>query len=127
MPLPYRVLVVQTLFAGVIAASLLLVGQAEAVAALLAGIVVVIPNAYFAWRVVTVDADDDPERVSRRLVFHGVQKQVLMLGSMVVIFVWVTPAAWPFFGTMIGLLSVHGLTSMMAGPARSVPRDVERH
>jgi F0F1-type ATP synthase assembly protein I len=122
MPLPYRVLVVQTLVAGLITVVLLLVSRTEAVAALLAGITVLVPNAYFAWRVVTLDAGADPERASRRLVFQGVQKQLLMLTSMVVIFVWATPAPWGFFGTLIVLIAIHGLASVLAGPPRRIEK-----
>jgi F0F1-type ATP synthase assembly protein I len=120
MPLPYRVLVVQTLVAGLIAAMLvLLVSVAYAVAALLAGITVLIPNAYFAWRVVNLDARDDPERASRRLVIQGLLKQLLMLAMMVAVFIGGAPAAWPFFGTLIALLGTHGLAAaMLGGPPR---------
>ncbi len=122
MALPYRVLVIQTLAAGLIGAVLLLSSLADAVAALLAGIVVVIPNAYFAWRVVTLDVGGDPEQTSRRLVFQGVQKQLLMLALMVAMFVWVAPAPWPFFGALIVLMAIHGLASVLAGPPRSRAR-----
>ncbi len=120
MPLPYRVLVVQTLVAGLIAAVLvLLVSAAYAVAAILAGITVLIPNAYFAWRVVSLDAGDDPERASRRLVIQSVQKQLLMLALMIAAFIWGAPAPWPFFGTLIALLAVHGLAAaVLGGPPR---------
>jgi F0F1-type ATP synthase assembly protein I len=116
MPLPYRVLVVQTLVAGLIAAVLvLLVSAAYAVAALLAGITVLIPNAYFAWRVVNLDAGDDPERASRRLVLQGLLKQLLMLAMMVAVFIGGAPAALPFFGTLIALLGTHGLAAALLG------------
>lgn len=118
MPLPYRVVVVQTMVAGLIAAALLLMSVADAAAALLAGVSVLIPNAYFAWRVVGLDAAGDPERASRRLVLQGVQKQLLTLALMTVIFVWRAPAPWPYFGTLIGLMAVHGLASVLAGPPR---------
>lgn len=120
MPLPYRVLVVQTLVAGLIAAALvLLVSVADACAALLAGIVVLIPNAYFAWRVVNLDVGDDPQRASRRLVIQGVQKQLVMLGLMIAVFTGGAPAPWPFFGTLIALLGTHGLAAaLLGGPPR---------
>lgn len=120
MPLPYRVLVVQTLVAGLIAAVLvLLVSVADAVAALLAGITVLIPNAYFARRVVNLDAAGDPERASRRLVIQGMQKQLLMLLLMVAVFIGGAPAPLPFFGTLIALLTAHGLgAAMLGGPPR---------
>ena len=120
MPLPYRVLVVQMLVAGLIAAGLaLLMSMADAGAALLAGIIVLIPNAYFAWRVVELDAGEDPERASRRLVTQGVQKQLLMLVLMIAAFIGSAPAPWPFFGTLIALLGAHGFAAaLMGGPAR---------
>ena len=120
MPLPYRVLVVQTLVAGLIAAVLVLLGSvADAAAALLAGITVLIPNAYFAWRVVSLDPGRDPERASRRLVIQGMQKQLLMLVMMIAVFVGSAPAPWPFFGTLIALLGTHGLAAaLLGGPPR---------
>ena len=125
MPLPYRVLVVQTLVAGLIAAGLaLLMNVADSGAALLAGITVLIPNAYFAWRVVELDAGDDPERASRRLVIQGVQKQLLMLVLMIAAFIGGPPAPWPFFGTLIALLGTHGFAAALLGgaPRRRVAR-----
>lgn len=120
MALPYRVLVVQTAIAGLISAALLLVSTTDALAALLAGIAIVVPNAYFAWRVVSLDASEDAQRVAQRLVFQGVQKQLLTMGLMVVAFVWIAPAPWPFFGTLIVLLGVHGLAgSVLGGPGRA--------
>ncbi|TDJ24835.1 MAG: hypothetical protein E2O54_01300 [Gammaproteobacteria bacterium] len=120
MPLPYRVLVVQMLVAGLISAVLaLLVGVADAGAALLAGITVVIPNAYFGWRVVNPEAGEDPQRASRRLVIQGVQKQLLMLVLMIAAFIGSAPAPWPFFGTLIALLATHGLAgALLGGPPR---------
>ena len=77
-----------------------------------------VPNAYFAWRVVTLDVGGDPEQASRRLVAQGVLKQVLTLGLLVAIFVTVAPAPWPFFGTLIAVLAVHALAAVLAGPPR---------
>ena len=114
MPLPFRIVAVQGGVAAALAMMFLVKGQAQAMASLIAGIVVIVPGSYFAWRVVALDAARGDElNTARRLLGSGVAKLVMTFGLLVVTFAWLRPAPVAFFVTMIALLAAYGLAPIL--------------
>lgn len=74
----------------VVAAALALVDNSQAMAALIAGAVCVIPGGYFAWR-------STVERSAPRLLGQGVMKLLLTVTSMALAFAVIRPAPLGFF------------------------------
>lgn len=114
MSLPFRIVVLQGVVAVTIAMLLLVFGRAYALASLAAGIVVIVPGSYFAWRVAATNATCGQElNAARRLLGGGIAKQVLTFGLLVVAFAWLRPNPVAFFATMIALQAVYLLTPML--------------
>jgi ATP synthase protein I len=114
VPLPFRIVAVQCGVAVTLAMMFLMLGHAHAMASLVAGVVVIVPGFYFAWRVVAVDATRGDElNAARRLLAGGVTKQLLTFGLLVVAFVWFRPAPVAFFATMIVLQAVYWLAPIL--------------
>jgi F0F1-type ATP synthase assembly protein I len=110
VPLPFRIVAIQGGVTAALAMMFLVFDQAQAVASLIAGVVVIVPGSYFAWRVVAMDAARGDElNAARRLLGSGVAKLVMTFGLLVVAFAWVRPAAVAFFATMIVLQAVYWL------------------
>jgi F0F1-type ATP synthase assembly protein I len=117
--MPYRIVVVQILTAAVGVAVALFWDSAVALAALLAAVSVVAPNALFAWRVATGDrAPEQALDAARRALRQGVAKVVLTMVLIATAFVWFKPAPLPFFGMVVVLQVAHGVAGAMAGPRR---------
>jgi F0F1-type ATP synthase assembly protein I len=112
--LPFRIVAVQVGVTATLAVMFLVIGQAQAVASLIAGVVVIVPSSYFAWRVVAMDgARGDELNAARRLLGSGVAKLVMTFGLLLVAFAWFRPAPKGFFVTMIVLLAVYGLAPIL--------------
>lgn len=106
LPLSYRIVTLQVVAALVASAGLAMWSSVEAVAALTAGVVCVLPNGYFAWRA-------SRERSASRLLGAGVAKFVGTAMLMAVAFATIRPSPLGFFVTFVGLQIVH-----VAGGAR---------
>ena len=132
MPLPYRILVVQ-IGTALIASSLLWwMSTAQALAALTAGVVVIVPSAGFAWRVATdsnggaVDevggaaaTSRDAIRQAQALLGGAVARFVATAVLMAVAIVWLRPEPLAFFGTLVALQTAYWIAPLTAGPPRS--------
>jgi F0F1-type ATP synthase assembly protein I len=105
----FRVVLRQAVVAAIMAAGFALVDRQQSVAALLAGMVCVAPNAYFAWRA-------SVERSPARLLAQVVGKLAVTTASMAALFATMKPAALGFFATFIAMQLMY-----VAGP-RSAPR-----
>ena len=93
----------------------LLMGRAHAVSALLADVVVIAPNVWFAWRVVKGSAPVGQELNSaRRLIASMIAKLLLSIGLLIVAFAYFRPEPVAFFATMIALQTVYWLTPVLA-------------
>lgn len=89
-PLPLLIVVLQSMTSLVVAAGLALVDNAQAWAALLAGVVCVAPGGYFAWRALA-------ERSPGRLLGHGLAKSLVTVTLMALVFAVLQPRALGFF------------------------------
>ena len=86
----------------------------RALSALVAGVVVVVPSAWFAWRVETANAVGGEELdAARRLLGSGVAKLVLTVGLLVVALVWFRPEPVVFFATLIVLQLAYWLAPLL--------------
>jgi len=112
--LPFRIRAVQGVFTATLAIMFLLMGRAQAVSALLAGIVVIAPNVVFAWRVAKASASVGQELTAARgLIGSMVGKLLLSITLLVVAFAWFRPEPLAFFATMIVLQAAHWLAPML--------------
>jgi len=111
VPLSYRIVTLQVATALIVAAGMLLWNMPDAVGALAAGVVCVIPNGYFAWRA-------NLERSASRLLGAGAAKFVGTVVLMAVAFATIKPSPLGFFGTFVALQIVHvvGGARMTAAP-----------
>jgi len=125
VPLPYRILAVQLVVA-LLVASLLWWwwGAAAGRAAIAAGVVAVLPNTLFAWRVLAVTPQGVAESVAaaRRVLAGAVFKIVLTVALLVVVFARVRPEPLVFFGVLILVQFVYWLAPVLDGPPRSRER-----
>ncbi len=96
--LPLVIVALQAMTSLVVAAGLSLIENwhegAEPKAALLAGAVMVLPGAWFAWRATA-------ERSPGRLLAHGAARLILTLTSMVLVFMVLEPEPLGFLLTLI--------------------------
>jgi F0F1-type ATP synthase assembly protein I len=92
--LPLIIVGLQAMTSLVVAAGLLLIDNWLSGAALLAGAVVAIPAAWFAWR-------SRSERSPGRLLAHGAMKVLVTLTSMALVFAVLEPQPLVFFGTFL--------------------------
>jgi F0F1-type ATP synthase assembly protein I len=93
----------------------LVVGPAYALASLVAGVVVIVPGIYLAWRVGATRATSGQElNAARRLLAGGVAKLLLTFGLLVVAFACFRPEPVAFFATMIALQAVYWLVPALA-------------
>jgi F0F1-type ATP synthase assembly protein I len=115
--LPIKIVTVQAVTAAILAMMFLMLGGRHAVASTLAGVVVLIPSGWFAWRVVASNGDDaSTVDVARRLLANGVVKLLLTVGLLVVTFAWFRPEPVAFFATLIALQAVHWCTPLLDRP-----------
>jgi len=118
VPLPYRIVVVQ-LSTAVIASLLLgLKSAAYALGAMTAGIVVLVPSAWFAWRVAT-RRETDPIGEAQALLANGVGRLIATGVLMGVAIGWLEPEPFAFFGTLIAMQFVYWVVPLWSGPPRS--------
>ncbi|MDH3642496.1 MAG: ATP synthase subunit I [Gammaproteobacteria bacterium] len=96
----YRIVALQVATALIAAAGLLMWNAADAVGALAAGVVCVIPNGYFAWRI-------NRERSASRMLGAGIVRLVGIVILMTVVFATITPSPLGFFATFVLLQIVH--------------------
>jgi F0F1-type ATP synthase assembly protein I len=114
LPLPFKIVTVQAVAATVLALMFLLSGGRHATASGLAGMVALLPGAWFAWRVV---AEDGRERsavdTARRLLGSGIAKLLFTVGLLVVTFVWFRPEPVAFFATLVALQAVYWFVPLL--------------
>jgi F0F1-type ATP synthase assembly protein I len=114
VPLPFRIVAVQGVFTVALSMLFFVSGSARAMAALAAGVAIVVPGAWFAWRVnSTRAAAGQSLDAARRLLGSGVTKQLLTVAALVVTFAWFRPEPMAFFATMIVLQGVYLLTPLL--------------
>lgn len=104
--LPLLIVALQTITSLVMAAGLALAENSQAVAALLAGAVCVVPGGYFAWRATM-------ERSPARLLGQGVMKFLLTLTAMALVFAVLEPAPLAFFGTFVLMQAMYVVGPMV--------------
>lgn len=100
MPLPYRIVTLQVAATLAVASLSSAWNLRVAFAALMAGVVCVPPNAYFAWRV-------NRERSAGRLLASSVIRFVATVGLMAFVMIRLQPAPAAFFATFVLLQLVH--------------------
>ncbi len=114
VPLPLKIVAVQGVFTVALSMLFFVSGGAHAMAALSAGVAIVVPGAWFAWRVNSTRAVAGQSLdAARRLLGSGVTKQLLTVGLLVVAFAWFRPEPVAFFATMIALQGVYLLTPLL--------------
>ena len=115
IPLAFRIVAVQGVLAVMLATMFLLLGRAQAMSGLLAGIVVIAPNMEFARRVSATNVQAGEELdAARRLLGSGIARLMLTFGLLVVAFAWFHPEPVAFFATMIALQIVYALAPVLA-------------
>ncbi len=115
VPLALRIVAAQGVLAVLLATMFLLLGRAQAISGLLAGVVVIAPSLGFAWQVSATNVPAGQElNAARRLLGSGVMKLVLTFGLLVVAFAWFRPEPLAFFATMIALQAVYWLVPALA-------------
>ncbi|MCB1684572.1 MAG: ATP synthase subunit I [Pseudomonadales bacterium] len=107
MSLPYRIVTLQLLAAVTAAAGLLIWDGSQAFAALLAGVVCLIPGGFFAWRA-------DVERSPAKLLKQGVFKFALTIVLLALAIALFKPAAAGFFGTFALLQAMYVVGPLLA-------------
>lgn len=121
MPLPYRVLVVQIGTTLIVSSLLWWISVADALAAMTAGVVVIVPSAGFAWRVVA-GGSEDATHEAHALLGSGVARLIATGVLMALAIAWCRPEPLPFFGTLIALQLGYWIVPLTAGPPRSPVR-----
>jgi len=114
VPLPFRIVAVQSLLAVTLALMFSLMGRTHVTAVLLAALVVVVPSVFFAWRVVVTRVPAGQEMsAARRLLGSGIVKSLATMGLLVVAFAQLRPEPLAFFVTMIALQGVYWLAPLL--------------
>lgn len=110
--LPAQIVMLQSMTSLVVAAVLLLSDNpqagSQAVAALLAGAVCVVPGGYFAWRA-------QVERSPARLLGQGVMKFLLTVTSMALVFAVLKPAPLGFFASFVAMQMMYVVGPVLFG------------
>jgi len=106
VPLAFRVVAAQGVLAVTLPTMFLLVSRAHALSSLLAGIVMIAPNAFFAWRV-AVDVPAGQEMsAARGLMASAIAKQLATVALLIIAFAALRPDPLSFFATMIAMQGV---------------------
>ena len=100
MPVSYRVVLLQLAVGMAVAGGLLIWRSGEALAALLATMVCVLPNGYFAWRA-------QNERSPSRVLGAGMLKFFSTVGLMILALWWWEPAPLGFLGALVVVQLTH--------------------
>jgi F0F1-type ATP synthase assembly protein I len=106
--LPMLVVALQAASALVVALGLVLIDAAQAQAALLAGLVTVIPSGYFAWRA-------GAERSPGRLIGQGLMKFALTVALMALVFAVFEPAPEGFFAAFVLMQTMYAAGPLVSG------------
>ena len=112
MTVSARIILFQAMLALVIGAGMMLVSIEESLAALAAGAVCLVPNAYFAWRT-------SMERSPARLLAQSVGKVVVTLSLMAAVIVVLRPAPMGFFTAFVAMQLTYLLGAWTPGQAGS--------
>jgi len=118
VPLPFRIVVAQCIATGVLALLWLLLTPGDALASVLAGVAVIIPNALFAWRVASAGAGANAVDEARRLVGSGIAKSLMGVVLLIAMFVAYRPEPVAFFVTLIGVQAIHWIAPLLDVPRR---------
>jgi len=105
VPLSYRIVILQLVVTLVVAMFGLLWDAEQSLAALLAGIVCVVPGGVFAWRA-------SAEKSPRALLLQGLGKFAAPIALMAMFLIWLHPAVLGFFGTFIVLQTMYVIGPM---------------
>ncbi len=103
VPEPYRIVGLQVIVVAAVALPMWLVGTAQAGSAVLGGLTVVLPNAYFALGTVRraiPDADAERLTEARKLLGRGIGKWALTALLLVAVFRFVPVEPLGFFGAL---------------------------
>jgi F0F1-type ATP synthase assembly protein I len=106
VPLAFRVVAVQGVLAVALTMMFLLLSRAHAMSSLLAGIVMIAPNAFFAWRVALDVPAGQEMSAARRLIGSAIAKQLATVALLIVAFAMFRPEPLGFFATMIAMQGV---------------------
>jgi F0F1-type ATP synthase assembly protein I len=106
--LPLTIVALQVASAVVVATGLSLVDASQAIAALLAGAVVVLPNGYFALLA-------KPERSPGWLLAHGIMRFLLTVTLMALAFAVFKPAALGFFSAFVLMQAMYAVGPLLLG------------
>ena len=122
--LPAQIVILQSMTSLVVAAAMLLSDNSsqagfgdslragsDAVAALMAGAVCVVPGGYFAWRALN-------ERSPGRLLGQGVMKFLLTVTLMALVFAVMKPAPLGFFASFVAMQFAYVVGPLVFGSGR---------
>ena len=115
MPLSYRVVLFQLAVGLVIAGALWIWRSGEAVGAVLATGVCVLPNAYFAWRA-------QHERSPARVLGAGALKFFSTVGLMILALWWWRPEPVGFLGALVVMQVTHAVAGSWLAAESGVSR-----
>lgn len=116
VPEPYRIVGLQVIVVAAVALPMWLVGAAQAGSAVLGGLTVVLPNAYFALGAVRrAIPDGDAERLTeaRRLLGRGIGKWALTALLLVAVFRFVPVEPLGFFGALTAALLAQAVAPLV--------------
>ena len=116
VPEPYRIVGLQVIVVAAVALPIWLVGAAQAGSAVLGGLTVVLPNAYFALGTVRrAIPDGDAERLTeaRRLLGRGIGKWALTALLLVAVFRFVPVEPLGFFGALTAALLAQAVAPLV--------------
>lgn len=116
---PTRIVVAQGAVTLVMTGGFLLADTGSGVSSLLAGLAVVVPNAYFARRVLVQRERREPLEAARALMGNSVVKLLLSMALLGVIFSSYPVEPLGFFATFIVVHAVHVIAPLVDGPPRS--------
>jgi ATP synthase protein I len=112
--LAFRIVAVQGALAAILTMMFLMSGRANAVSALVAGVVVIAPSFGFAWSVARRRVSPGNElSAARRLLAGGVAKLLATVSLLVVVFVYAHPEPVAFFVTMITMQVAYWFAPML--------------
>jgi len=115
MPLSYRVVLLQLAVGLVVAGALWVWRSAEAVGAVLATGVSVLPNGYFAWRA-------EHERSPSRVLGAGALKFFSTVGLMILALWWWRPEPVGFLGALVVMQVTHAVAGSWLAAESGVSR-----
>jgi ATP synthase protein I len=106
VPLAFRVVAVQGVLAVVLTMMFLLLSRTHAMSSLLAGVVVIVPSLFFAWRVALDVPAGQEMSAARRLLGSAIAKQLATVALLIIAFAELRPEPLGFFATMIAMQGV---------------------